>query len=471
MRLTSTLFCGFALLSASPPVIFSPGAHAQQQAETPASRVMLAWLAAFNSGDDAQFKVFDETYKPTRSMSKMRDFRNQVGGFTLARIEKNEATAVTALLKEKGSDNVVRMEMTVTADDPPKMVGARLQLIPPPADLAPARLAEADAMAAIVKEVDAAARDDQFSGVVLIARNGKVIMEKAWGQADRASKVPVALDTQFRIGSMNKMFTSVAILQLIDAGKLSLDDTVGKRLPDYPNKDVAGKVTIRHLLTHTGGTGDIFGPEFDKQRLTLKTHADYLKLYGERAPGYEPGAQSRYSNYGFVLLGAIIEKISGMSYYDYVQKNIFQPAGMTATASLPENEKVAKRSMGYMKEGGKWVANTDTLPWRGTSAGGGYSTAGDLLRFAEALQSGKLVSKPLLAEATRNQADRYGFGFGVRADGKWQSYGHGGGAPGMNGELRIIPQQGYVLVALSNLDPPAASRVLDFVGNRLPGSD
>jgi len=303
---------------------------------------------------------------------------------------------------------------------------------------------------------------------VLIARNGKVLMEKTWGRADRESNTPVTLDTQFRIGSMNKMFTAVATLQLVEAGKLSLDDTVGKHLAGYPNKDIAAKVTLRHLLTHTGGTGDIFGPAFEQHRLTLKSHADYVKLYGDRAPAYEPGSQSRYSNYGFVLLGAIIEKVSGMSYYDYAQKNIFIPAGMNSTASLPETEKVAKRSTGYMKEAGKWKANTDTLPWRGTSAGGGYSTAGDLLRFAEALQSGRLISKTRLAEATRDQAEHYGFGFGTRGEGKWRWYGHGGGAPGMNGELRVIPQQGYVLIALSNLDPPAASRVVDFVAARLP---
>ena len=169
-------------------------------------------------------------------------------------------------------------------------------------------------------------------------------------------------------------------------------------------------------------------------------------------------------------MGAIIEKVSGLSYYDYVQRSIFEPAGMKATGSLPETDVVAMRAQGYMKEAGKWMPNTDTLPWRGTAAGGGYSTVGDLLRFAEALQSGKLVSNAMLAEATRDQMQSYGFGFGIRGQGAWRGFGHGGGAPGMNGELRIIPVQGYVLVVLSNLDPPAASRELDFVAARLPVS-
>ena len=163
---------------------------------------------------------------------------------------------------------------------------------------------------------------------------------------------------------------------------------------------------MRQLLTHTGGTGDIFGPDFMKNRLTLREHGDYLKLYGSRALTHEPGKEFHYSNYGFVLLGAIIEKVSGMSYYDYVSTRIFQPAGMTSTASLPENENVPLRAVGYMTGEAGWVANTDTLPWRGTSAGGGYSTVGDFLRFAQALEAGTLISKAMLAEATRRQQGR-----------------------------------------------------------------
>ena len=145
------------------------------------------------------------------------------------------------------------------------------------------------------------------------------------------------------------MFTSVATLQLVEAGKLALDDPIGKHLPDYPNKDVASKVTVRHLLTHTGGTGDIFGPEFDQNRLKLRGHSDYVKLYGSREPLFDPGARYEYSNYGFVLLGALIEAVSGESYYDYVREHVFRPAGMTATDSLPESEDVPNRAAGYTR--------------------------------------------------------------------------------------------------------------------------
>ena len=240
---------------------------------------------------------------------------------------------------------------------------------------------------------------------------------------------------------MNKMFTAVAALQLVEAGKLALDDPIGKHLPDYPNKEVAAKVTVRHLLTHTGGTGDIFGAVFEQNRLQLRRHGDYVKLYGSNLLGFEPGARFEYSNYGFVLLGAVIEAASGQSYYDYVREHVFRPAGMTATDSLPESTDVPKRATGYMRfgPGAPWEPNTDTLPWRGTAAGGGYSTVRDLMRFAQALSSGKLISKASLAEATREHRQQYGYGFGVQGAGPLRSYGHGGGAPGMNGELRVYP--------------------------------
>lgn len=352
-------------------------------------------------------------------------------------------------------DTVARMETMVSSDKPPAVP----------------RRTEVEGIAALSARADELASQDEFSGVLLVARNGKVLFQKAWGKANREAGRPNTLDTQFRLGSMNKMFTAIATLQLVEAGKLALNAPIAKYLPDYPNKELASKVTVRHLLTHTGGTGDIFGPEFMPNRLKLRAHSDYVKLYGARGLTHSPGAQFRYSNYGFVLLGALIEKVTGMSYYDYVRGKIFLPAGMTSTDSLPETEKVPNRAVGYMKDDGSaWVPNTDTLPWRGTAAGGGYSTAGDLLRFAQALESGKLISKARLAEATKWQEGAYGYGFGVHGAGTLRSYGHNGGAPGMNGSLRIFPELGYVLVGLTNLDPPVASDLTEFLMLRMLGT-
>ena len=172
------------------------------------------------------------------------------------------------------------------------------------------------------------------------------MFSQAYGLANREKKTPNQPSTQFRIGSMNKMFTAVSILQLVQAGKIQLTDPFGTYLTDYATKDASSKVTIHQLLTHTGGTGDIFGPEFDAHRLELRTLQDYVKLYEKRGLQFEPGTRWEYSNYGFLLLGAVIEKVSGQTYYDYVREHVFKPAGMNSTDSLPESAPVPDRSVG-----------------------------------------------------------------------------------------------------------------------------
>src|SRR5688572_11306317 len=189
----------------------------------------------------------------------------------------------------------------------------------------PAASAPADAQAAVDSAFVAALRArlkadteaGQFSGAVLVTRDGRTLFEGAYGLADRERGVPNTPLTQFRTGSMYKMLTAVATLQLVQAGALRLDAPLGTYLPDYPNADVASRVTPHHLLTHTGGTGDIFGPLFTANRLELRTTGDYLRLYGTRSLQFAPGSQHVYSNYGFMLLGALIERAGGKSYDDH----------------------------------------------------------------------------------------------------------------------------------------------------------
>jgi D-alanyl-D-alanine carboxypeptidase len=343
-------------------------------------------------------------------------------------------------------------------------------------DLALHRMTEADALKALWARADKLAGEDELSGAVLVAKDDRVLFRHAYGLADRKRGVPNTVSTRFRIGSMNKMFTAVAILQLVEAGKVELTAPLGTYLPDYPNRQVATKVTIHQLLTHTGGTGDIFGPEFDAHRKELRALADYVELYGRRGPEFEPGSRWAYSNYGFILLGAVIERVTGQSYYDYVQQHIYAPAGMTRTGSLPENQAVAGRSIGYTKSPGTtaWVPNTGTLPYRGTSAGGGYSTVEDLARFAHALLSHTLLGPDttellITGKVKAGPGARYAYGFEDARDAHGNgSVGHGGGAPGMNGDLRIYPKTGYVVAVLANLDPPAAQRISEYLDPRLP---
>ena len=349
------------------------------------------------------------------------------------------------------------------------LFGARPHDLPAPPKLQPQAL-----VAAARAQLAIWAQADSFSGAVLIAQHRKPIFTAAYGLADREAHTPNRVDTQFRFGSMGKMFTAVAILQLAQAGKLDLNGPVGAYLKDYPNRDIATGVTINQLLTHTGGTGDIFGPEFIANRQSLKDLKDYIDLYGPRGPLFPPGTHRAYSNYGFILLGRIVEVTSGLSYDEYLKRHIFTPAGMTSTGNLPESTSLPRRAVGYMAgETGALESAVDTLPYRGTSAGGGYSTVDDLLRFANAL-----LSKRLLDPAHTRLLERGGI---TAADGTLLPYdfaqktlegrpfyGHSGGAPGMNGELRIFPKDEYVVIVLANLDPPAATTVADFISDRLP---
>jgi CubicO group peptidase (beta-lactamase class C family) len=335
-------------------------------------------------------------------------------------------------------------------------------------------MTEPDALAAFRAKLLADSAADRFSGAALVAKDGKTVFSEAYGLADREKKIPNTLETKFRLGSMNKMFTATAVLQLVQAGKIQLDAPLGNYLPDYPNADIRNKVTIHQLLTHTGGTGDFFSPEYDAHRLEIRTLADYIKLFGSRGPAFEPGSRFEYSNYGFILLGRLIEVTSGEDYYDYVEKHIFLPAGMNSTNSIPEDVAVQNRSIGYMKHGGAdWQPNASTLPYRGSSAGGGYSTPGDMLRFAQALTSYKLLNQHFEELLTTGKVDmgpnaKYAYGFGAVTAGGAPWFGHNGGAPGMNGDLRIFPDSGYVIVVLANIDPPAAGLEMNFISTRLP---
>ena len=450
---------------------------AAQVRPQPSLRLFRAWLAAFNSGDPTRYWRFLARNFPSRAPVFLLDmgFRDGTGGFVLRKLERVSATRVSGWVQERDSDQFGRFVLTVSASRPRKILTLELVAIPRPAAFPIPRLTEGEAIAGVEALLRKRTAADHFSGAALVAKDGEVRFSRAYGLADRERGIANTIETQFRIGSMNKMFTAVATLQLVEGGKLALDDTVGKHLPGYPNADVASKVTVRHLLTHTGGTGDIFGPEFDRDRLTLREHGDYVKLYGSRPPRFEPGSRFEYSNYGFVLLGALIEAVSGESYYDYVRENVFRAAGMTSTDSLPESEDVPNRSIGYMRFGARsWQPNTGWLPWRGTAAGGGYSTVGDFARFADALMSHELLSPASTELLLAGKVDlgygvRYAFGFMDFRDKDGSGWvGHGGGAPGMNGELRIYATSGYVVVVLANVDPPAAQRISDYLDPRLP---
>ncbi len=444
----------------------------------PAGQQLRRWLAAY---DDTNWNVYREFLRTNfaakaENMFEDRSIRNQTGPFDLIRVEEETPTRVTALLHGRDSDKIGRIVIDVEAAEPHRILKLQARAVDRPTEISLPHLNEQELTASLRKRLEVALSADEFSGAVLIARDGKPIFAQAYGLADREHHIPNSLKTRFRIGSMNKMFTAVAILQLVSADKLRLDDPLGKYLTDYPNKELASTVTISQLLSHTGGTGDFFGPEFHRHRLELRTHEDYVKLFGSRPPRFEPGSRFEYSNYGFLILGAVIDKVSGQSYYDYVRDNIYNPAGMTSTGSEPEDQPVPNRSVGYTKQGGSaWHPNTDLLPYRGTSAGGGYTTVGDLLSFANALRENRLLDAPYAKLLTTGRVDmpyggRYAYGFITRTMNGSGCYGHNGGSPGMNGDLEICQDSGYIVTVLANMDPEAADHISDFIVNRLPAS-
>jgi D-alanyl-D-alanine carboxypeptidase len=444
--------------------------------DTPAARQFAAWLKAFNDSDPTVFQQFSGKNFPKRQgdSDQDREFRKKTGGFEFIKAEQSTELRFTGLVKERSSSQFARFVIEVEAMEPHLISNLGLRAIDNPNEPPAARMGESELLTALRAKLEQEVAADKFSGAVMVAKNGKPIYSAAFGLADREKKIPNKLDTKFRIGSMNKMFTATAILQLVQAGKLQLTDPLGKYLTDYPNKNVASKVTIHHLLTHTGGTGDFFGPQFDAHRQELRALKDYVTLYGKRDLAFEPGSRWEYSNYGFLLLGLIVEKVSGQDYYDYVRDHVFKPAGMSSTGSLPEDQNVPDRSIGYTKDGGVTLhPNTDTLPPRATSAGGGYSTVEDLLRFANALNGHQLLNEHYTDLLTTGKVEagnggKYAYGFGDNMQDGVRWFGHGGGAPGMNGDLKIFPQSGYVIAVLANMDPPSAGRISDFIAARLP---
>jgi D-alanyl-D-alanine carboxypeptidase len=348
---------------------------------TSAADTFSAWLQAFNDPDPAALDAFVAGRGDiARDAEAWASYRRQAGPLTLLKLDEAAgANGIDATVQDRW-DRCLQIKLRLASDPPHPITTLRAALIPSPEDAKPARLDWPDLKRALEAKLAEGVAKDWMSGAVMVTRDGETLFETAYGDADREANIPNTLETRFRMGSMNKMITGVAVLQLDEAGRIGLDDPVGRYLTDYPSRAFAEKVTLRHLLNHTGGAGDFFGPEFEARRLELRDLKDYVALFGHRDPEFAPGSQHKYANYGYMVLGRIIEAASGGSYDDYVAAKVFAPARMTATGALPESIRVPGRAVGYMDSSEGLVRNDDTLPVRGTSAGGGYSTVGDLVR-------------------------------------------------------------------------------------------
>jgi CubicO group peptidase (beta-lactamase class C family) len=336
-----------------------------------------------------------------------------------------------------------------------------------------AGLSESQIAASIAAYAKRLADTDHFSGVVLAAKLGKVVVARAYGLADVASNTPNTIDTKFNIASIGKLFTKAAIGQLAEAGKLSLDDTVHKHLPELALAG-ADKITIRQLVDHQSGMGDLFGPKyFAAPPARLRELTDLVPLFADQPLEFEPGTAQRYSNAGYVVLGLIIERITGETYRDYLTKHVFAPAEMKSTGFWALEERVPDRAIGYTRKStdgaphgndrapGRRAPNTDVLSGRPSSAGGAFATAGDLLRFWQALLAGRVLSPRWTNWMINGSFDDARRLRGMSVN---------GATDGCNAAIEV--SDGWTVIALANFDPPSASAVargaMDIIRGRRP---
>jgi CubicO group peptidase (beta-lactamase class C family) len=471
-----------ALIGVSVSAVAQPAGQAATQESTdtamqnPVVRLVRAWLHAMQTADDAAYVRFMQQHYPDApgGQDGWLEFRHQHRGMQFYSVRSTTAGGAELWLYDPNFDTYVIASAELNAGDPDRFsIMARGTGDVPPGAASPPKLEGS----ALIKALSARAQHyvdtGDFSGAVLLAKNGHVLFQKAYGFADREAHKPNRLNTQFRFGSMGKMFTMIGIMQLAQDGKIDLSAPIGRYLPDYPNQDVATKVTVSNLLSHTGGTGDIFGPEFEAHRLTLRDLKDYVDLYGKRPLEFAPGTRSEYSNYGFILLGRIIEEVSGLTYNEYLQRNVFGPAGMDSTGNRPESDRLPRRAVGYTGFGANLKRTDKMLPFSGTSAGGGYSTVGDFNRLVEALVSHRLLRADTLQKlisggVTGKDGSFYPYDFSRTFGGTGRYFGHPGGAPGMSGDLLHFLDSGYTIVVLANRDFPIVDSIALFIAKRLP---
>ena len=411
-------------------------------------------------------------------VARLTRLNSLFGALTLRTVDSVGPARASGVVQSGRTEGWRRIAVVMDTATPNRIL--RVGLFPADAPDAPTRrLSDAEVVEQLRAYMDRMARREVFSGTVLLAKGGKPLFSGAYGEANKDFAVRNTVDTKFNLGSMNKMFTSVAIMQLAEAGKLSLDDTLGKFLPAGSMRaDVLSKVRLKHLLTHTSGLGSYFSPRWDSlSRAMFRSVDDWMPLVKEETLQFEPGTRWAYSNTGMLLLGKVVEVASGKDYFEYVRERIFQPAGMTSTDSYELDRVTRNLAVGYEREetprGPRYRNNIFQHVIRGGPAGGGYSTVGDLTRFAVALQAGRLVSRDGVRQLTTPKPELgspdYGYGFGIDAGGR--IVGHSGGFPGISAQLDIYLGDDYTMAVLANYGGAAQpviekARTLVLAGRR-----
>jgi CubicO group peptidase (beta-lactamase class C family) len=447
--------------------------------DRPAAARATALLETINRGDaaaaaelleEALAPMFRDAFPMEEHVGMLMQVREQSRGYDLHGWRKYDPPRspdeIVLIVRNRLTESWEGIIVRVEPDEPHRIVGIQFSPARPPSDLPPLPPLDEGAIAGELRAfAERLAEADAFSGTVLVAKNGRVLFEGAYGLASKRFNVPNDIETRFNLGARNKMITAVSIAQLVERGELSYDDSIADHLStDWLPADVATPITVGHLLNHTSGLGSYFNATYwQSSRERFRKVDDYQPLVAGERSAFPPGTDERYSNTGFLLLGAIIESVTGQDYFDYVRANVYGPAGMTASDSYDMDRPVPNLAIGYSRgrssDGGPtWENNIFKHVIRGGPAGGGFSTVRDLLAFDQALRSGQLVS----AEATevlwtpRPASPAYGYGFGITRLRDDRIVGHGGGFPGISAKLDMYLESGYTVVVLSNYDRAAS---------------
>ncbi|AFU69523.1 beta-lactamase class C AmpC-like protein [Psychroflexus torquis ATCC 700755] len=322
--------------------------------------------------------------------------------------------------------------------------------------------------------------DEEFSGTILVAKNGNITQKRAYGLASKELDVKNKTDTKFNIASITKTFTAVAILQLHEEGKIDLNTPIGNYLKDYPNEKVKNSVTISQLLTHTAGLPNFYVTNFlDECKFKFKDVKDFVPLFVNDSLLSEPGTEYNYDAAGYVLLGLIIEEITGNNYYDYLNQNIFRKAKMINTAAYDVDAIIENKANGYTFAGDTTKPLKNNVFYLSKASPGGfhYSTVEDLFNFNKALFSYKLINKVTVDLMIKPRIKGYNthLGYGIDVDKRYNEtiLGHSGGWYGISGEIIYLPKSDYTITILSNVDSSIDSgkpMVSDFFKVLLAGN-
>jgi CubicO group peptidase (beta-lactamase class C family) len=464
------------------------------QAITPAQTAERAVVAAINgSNSDREALVRNafssKAFPNDRAADDQRKWLDKLardsGGLTIVSATSQADRAAEAIVRAKNANRFGKLVVFTSSREPGKISNLFLLSARDPAKMKgeawPTGTLTSGAIAhEIEKHVAALASEDNFSGVVLVAKGDHVMVRRAYGFADQDWRVANRADTKFHLGSVGKMFTAAAILKLADQGKLGLDDSVAKWVPEYSHVE-AREITLRQLLAHSSGIGDM-DVRGIKQPMT---GAEIAATMAEPLAS-KPGERFGYSNAGYVLLQAVVERATGKPFGEALKQLVFNPSGMAHTGSWPVTAVLQNRATGYLHPEddplglGPRFSNEQFLGYGANGAGGEYSTADDMFAFLKAIAGGRLLGAPATREMLTPRIDfagaprpsKYGYGVDLTSCGGHPAFGHEGGGPnsGVSSLVYRTLDHGWTIIVLSNYDPPAAGdltfSICEFVAGR-----